>query len=309
MTETTNSGPSPLPATQAAIKPWLGLLAALCCTGIWSGFILVSRMATFSELTIYDVAGLRFALAGALVLPLVWKFWPRQLKIWQVLFLASGPGVPYALLNYAGLEYAPAAYAGVFVNGMLPIASAITAAIWLKEMPGLYKTIGLLIVLAGCGTMAFSTGAATGPDVWIGELLFITSAAILGSYMVSLRVWQLTWQNLLVVVPVTNLVLFVPLWLIFLPSNVSTAPMNEILLQALYQGLGPSLAAIVAFTLAVRHLGALPTAALMALVPAIVAIAAIPLLNEWPARIEWIGIAAVVAGILATLKSSGESKK
>lgn len=309
MTEATRSDPTPLPDAQVDIKPWLGLIGALCCTGIWSGFILVSRMATFSELTIYDVAGLRFALAGALVLPFAWKYWPRNLKLWQVLFLASGPGVPYALLNYGGLEFAPAAYAGVFVNGMLPIASAIVAALWLKEMPGMVKTIGLLIVLAGCAAMAFSGGEATGPDVWIGELLFIASAGILGSYMVALRVWQLSWQNLIVLVPVTNLVLFVPLWLLFLPSNVATAPMDEILLQALYQGLGPSLIAIITFTLAVRHLGAVPTAALMALVPAIVAIAAIPLLNEMPLPMEWVGIAAVVVGILATLKSTGENRK
>jgi drug/metabolite transporter (DMT)-like permease len=149
-------------------------------------------------------------------------------------------------------------------------------------------------------------GASGGGDVqglWSGYLFLLAASLVLTIYMINTGKWGLRPKEMIAVVPVLNGLFILPLWP-FLPSRFSEAPWSEILLQMLYQGLGPSLIAVPLFVLALRHLGATPTAALMAGVPAISALVAVPALGELPHLWEWAGMAVVTAGILLTLKRS-----
>ena len=58
-----------------------GLIAACFILVIWSGFIVFSRAGVLSGLTPYDVAALRFLVAGALTVPFAWWWWPRHLPL------------------------------------------------------------------------------------------------------------------------------------------------------------------------------------------------------------------------------------
>lgn len=285
---------------------FFGWLAAFSVVAIWSGWVVVSRLGVSQTLTIYDIIILRFVVASIAVSPFIFAHWPRQLPWWKVILLGSGPGVPYLLFAFNGMQFAPASHAGILMNGSLPIFAALIGWLWLGDKANNRTIVGLVIVFAGCVMIGFdrNSGGAS-PDAWIGHLFFLSSALMLATYMVATKLLELAPLEALVAIPIVNLAWFGPLYLAFLPSTISDAPWAEILLQGLYQGLGPSVLGVLFFTVAIRSIGPTPTAAVMAGVPGIATLLAIPILGEWPSMLAWAGLVVVTVGILlATLRQS-----
>lgn len=279
----------------------IGWAAALMVLLLWAGWIVVSRFGVAQDLTIFDIAFLRFSVTVVAVLPLAWRFWPRHLAWWQIAALGCGPGVPYVLLAFAGMTFAPASHAGVLMNGTLPILAAAVGWCWLGDRPDRWKLLGMATILVSALLIAWDrTSVGAGTEAWIGHLCFLGSAALLAAYMVAAKVWRLTPLQALVAVPLANLVWFGPLYLLFLPKGLARAGWPEILLQGLYQGLGPGLLGVLGFTLAIRSIGATTTAAVLAGVPGVAALIAIPTLGEWPSLPAWLGLGLATAGILVT---------
>jgi len=78
----------------------LGIFSAIIIIFIWSGFMVFSRAGVTSNLLAYDVAALRFMVAGAIVLPFCWKWWPSHLPLKAKLLMAScGPGAVYIIFG------------------------------------------------------------------------------------------------------------------------------------------------------------------------------------------------------------------
>jgi len=279
----------------------VGWLAAFTVLFVWSGWVVVSRLGVAQTLTIYDMAALRFAVASVAVAPVVWRFWPRGLGAWKIAVLSCGPGVPYVLLAFFGMEFAPASHAGILMNGTLPVLAALIGWWWLKEAPTRWKVAGMAIILCGSVLIAWDrSSGGVGPDVWIGHLSFVASAALLAAYMVAAKAWHLTPMQALALIPVANLLWYGPIYLLFLPKAIDRAAWSEILLQGLYQGLGPAIVGVLCFTIAIRAIGATATAAVMAGVPGAAAILAIPIIGEWPSPLAWAGLGLATAGILLT---------
>ena len=251
-----------------------------------------------SALTPFDLAALRFMVAGLVTLPFVYWWWPRGLKWWIApLLIICGPGSIYTMILYYGLQSAPAAYAGVFANGSIPIATMLLAAIVDKEFPGPWRLLGIAILYLG-GTMVGLRGLAeSGGDVGQAILLFVGSSVLLSTYIYGISKWGLTPWNALAIVNVPNLLLYLPIWYFFLPTGLEQATVEEIGLQVVFQGLGPGFFALIFFTLAATHLGASATSGFSAAVPAGVAVLAIPVLGEAPTVMEWAGIGFVTAGL------------
>src|SRR5438105_7014789 len=87
-----------------------GALYGLAAVSIWSGWIVVARLGLRTSLTPWDIAGLRFGVAGLLMLPLVFM---RGLALdrlgWGGLAaIVLGGAAPVFLAN-SGLLFAPAA--------------------------------------------------------------------------------------------------------------------------------------------------------------------------------------------------------
>ncbi|MCP4328536.1 MAG: DMT family transporter [Alphaproteobacteria bacterium] len=282
-------------------RPLIGWLAACGLLLIWSGWVVISRLGVTQTLTIYDMAMLRFAVAAIAVAPFLVHYWPRNLVWWKIGVLSCGPGIPYVLFAFAGMKFAPASHAGVLMNGTLPILAAIVGLLWLNERPGHWKIIGMIIILSGCLLIGWDrSSVGIEPDAWIGHLFFVGSALMLAGYMIATKAWHVTAMQALVVIPVVNAVFYGPIYLAFLPTTIGAASWAEILLQGLYQGLGPSILGVVFFTTAIRAIGPTPTAAVMAGVPGLAALMAIPVLGEWPSLFAWIGLGLASVGILLT---------
>ena len=102
---------------------WLSAFGVIC---VWSGFVVFSRAGVTTELTPFDLTGLRFIVAGSITLPFVWAWWPRHLPLSVIVLIAvTGPGIMYSLLMFLGFERASAAYGGVFANGSLPLFTSL----------------------------------------------------------------------------------------------------------------------------------------------------------------------------------------
>ena len=121
----------------------LGVAAAVCVLFFWSGWIVVSRLGVTNHLTVYDVTGLRFSVGAAVALPyIIWRRAWRGLTPKRILVLTLTSGVPYALLSYFGLTYAPAAHGGVFLNGCLPIFTTLFGWFWLGQKGRFSQIVG-----------------------------------------------------------------------------------------------------------------------------------------------------------------------
>src|ERR1700741_4319205 len=116
-------------------RPYLqGATYGLAAVGIWSGWIVVARLGLRTSLTPWDIAALRFGVAGVLLLPYVLRkgLGLEQLGWLGLIAIVFGGGLPVLFAN-AGLLFAPAAHAGALFPGVMPLMVAILAAAVLQE--------------------------------------------------------------------------------------------------------------------------------------------------------------------------------
>ncbi|MEO8102244.1 MAG: DMT family transporter [Betaproteobacteria bacterium] len=277
----------------------------LAAISIWVGWILYTRVGVTSpteKMSPYDLAALRFACAGLVMLPLVLR---KGLAIDRVgitnwLLMVCCAGVPYVLLSSSGLQFAPAAQAGALIPGTLPLWAALLALIFLKEHISGLRRVGLaliplgIVTILGAGLFHFETGH------WRGHLLFITASLSWAVFTVAMRYSGragLDGMHIAAIVSVASMVVYLPIYLLFLPHQLSATPWSAIIGQTLFQGIVVSIVSLVAFARAVRILGASLAASFASLVPVLAMLAAIPLLGEIPAQSDVLGIVLITAGV------------
>jgi drug/metabolite transporter (DMT)-like permease len=127
-----------------------GALYGLAAISIWSGWIVVARLGLQKSLTPWDIAALRFGVAGVLLLPYLTRrgLGGARLGWTGIAAIVIGGGAPVLLAN-AGLLFAPAAHAGALFPGVMPLMVAILAAIVLAEPFTNAKKVGFGLILPG----------------------------------------------------------------------------------------------------------------------------------------------------------------
>ncbi len=261
-----------------------GYLAAAGTVAIWTGFILVSRMGGKSALTPYDTLALRLATASLLLLPFIGSLpagtW-RNARLWSLAMLG---GLIYGVLAFAAFKFAPAAHGGILLPGMQPFLIAAVAWAINGARPGRATTGGLLCIGVGltCVASHYLTGSGHDwtPDMLIGDALLLCSSLAWAIYSVLAKKWGCDPWTLTRFVALGSAVIFLPLYLMWLPKALGEVPVSMLLLQGLYQGGGVTIVAMLLFLKAVHVLGAQRTGALVALVPVLAGLAAAPLLDE-----------------------------
>ena len=285
---------------------WIAVVATIC---VWTGFILVSRAGGKGVLTGFDVTALRFGVGGAIAL----CFLPRvSLPPWRVIALFSiFGGIGYATAVYAAFRLAPAAHAAVLMPGALPFATAVIAWLWLRQVPPVRQRIALACVLAGILLTAADT-LSHGPSLTgmqlVGDALFLTGSSSWAVFTLLLRRHPMPPLAATVSVTLGSAMVYLPLWWLFLPSTLDQAPLGEIAMQAAYQGILVVFIAMLTYTLAVRNLGAQTVALLMAVVPGLSALAAVPVLGEPLSLLAMAGLAAVTVGAVLGARQGAAAK-
>jgi drug/metabolite transporter (DMT)-like permease len=275
-----------------------GALCGLAAVSIWSGWIVVARLGLQTSFTPWDIAALRFGVAGLLLLPyLLHKGVAFDRLGWTGLAaIVLGGGAPVLLAN-AGLLFAPAAHAGALFPGVMPLAVAILAAAILHEPFTDAKKIGFVLILSGVFGITWRIGGAIGFEQTIGHALFLGSGLAWACYTVAMRRARLDGLHAASIAAVGALFLFEPIYLFVEGAGLTTAPWRDLALQAIVQGLLTAIVSLVLYGRAVSILGASSGAAFAALSPAMTAVLAIPILGEWPTTTDWIAIAMISAGV------------
>jgi drug/metabolite transporter (DMT)-like permease len=282
---------------------WLALIATLC---IWSGFILVSRAAGKGVLTAWDVTALRLGMGGLISLFFLPRVTLPPLKV--MLPFALFGGIGYACFVYSGFRLAPAAHGAILAPGCLAFSTAIVTWLWLKKPPGRVQGLVLLGMFAGISLIIIDSLSSVGGRLtgWqlIGDLLFLCASFTWATFTLLLRRNPMPPLTATVATVLGAAILYLPVWWLLLPSNLHSATHGEIALQALYQGVLVVFVALILFAQAVRQLGPQVVSLVLALVPVVASLAAVPVLGEPLSLLALAGLAAVTSSAILGVRLS-----
>jgi drug/metabolite transporter (DMT)-like permease len=268
---------------------------------IWAGMMVFTRMGVRTSLTPFDLAALRFGVAGLVLLPVVirrgWGF--AQLGWRGFLVLTVGAGAPYGLVGAFGLRYAPAADAGVLASSVMTLFVAVMSWTVLRERIPLPRIVGLACIAIGA-TIVVGGGlfAPASAMRHVGQALLLLAALMWAAYTVAMRRGGLTPLHAVALVSVTSLLGYIPLYVLLGGArHLLLVPPSELLFQAVFQGVIGTVVSLFLYGKAVAYLGASRGGAFGALVPALAALFAIPLLDEIPTMTSWLSIVFASAGV------------
>ena len=302
----------------------IGLAAAVVTVLIWSAFIVIARAsadpARGGSLSPLDIAFCRVVGASLVLLP--WGYWlvrrdraagvgqsslfglsPLSLRVTATVGLFGG--LLYALLAYSGFVFAPAAHASVLMPGSLPLWTALLAVLVLHDRITPLRALGLTFIVLGDLLVGGASllRAFDGGEVWKGDLLFMLAALCWASYSVLARRHALDAVRATIAVTAFAFVTYVPLYaaLSFGPvalGHLRSAPLGQVLFQAMFQGWGSVVISGITFTKMIQHFGPVRSTMITALVPGLSALGAVLFLGE---PLHWnllSGLALVTIGIL-----------
>ena len=280
-----------------------GLAWGLLAAAIWASYSVLARLGVKAGLSAGDLTLLRFAPGALLMAPLLWRWGWRDLAGigWRrglLLTLLAGPG--FSLLFMTGFTLAPLAHGAVIAPACQMLAGVALSA-WLAQQRLTRETaLGAAVVVLGLLAMGGdSLLHGEGSLTLVGDLMFALAGCCWGMFGALSRRWQVDPLRITAVVVVLAFLMFAPAYLMLADfSRLAQAGPGMLALQLLAQGLGAGLVAVLAFSRAVALLGSARAAFFGALVPGAASTLAIPVLGELPTSLQWLGIAAVVAGLL-----------
>ena len=286
----------------------IGIVCALSVVMLWSSFHLVSRIGAQSVLTPYDLVTLRVGVAGVIMLPVFLRCGLGHLRLWQafVFALIAGPG--FALAAFIGFQFAPAAHGAAILAGAIPLFTVPIAAMALGERLGVGKLLGLVAIVASVIFLFADSFTGFANGLWRGDLLFVGGAAAMAGIALLAKAWRIEPLRGTAIVAVFSTVIYVPVHVAFLPTNLSIAPLIDIGGQALYQGVLSMIVTMLLFTRTVFLLGASLTTMITASVPATAAIAATILLDEPLSAFTIAAIVFATLGMLAAMLGARPAK-
>lgn len=269
---------------------------------IWAGFGLASRWAARDgavRMTPWDLAFLRFSVAGACAAGFWLAGWGRGLAWPRSLAVGAVGGLVFALLAFNGFALAPAAHAAVLMPGTLPFLVAI--GFWLAFGEAWSRVRVVSLALAGAGAVLLgveSYGYANAPaGAWRGDLLFLSASTCWAGFTVLARLWGVTAMQAIVAIGLWGAVLYLPAYALLLPSRLHEVPWEQIGFQAFYQGFVSVVVATLLYTRALQAIGAARLTTVTALTPGLAGLAAVPLLGEHIGVLAITGLGLVCAGV------------
>jgi drug/metabolite transporter (DMT)-like permease len=309
----------------------LGIFCALTVLVIWSSFILVGRLNATGDRVLLplDIAFLRFLFSGLGVLAIAGYRARRpsgtqpetsttsalgRVSPGRAMALGAFAGIGYCSLAYSGFFFAPAAHASVLMTGSLPLWTTVIAFFVLKEPIARVYIAAVFLTLAGDALVGGASlmGAIAGGTAWKGDLCFIGASIMWASYTVCCRKWQVGALDATMAIGLSCLVTFVPVYAIaiiagWLPTALFQAGWSEILFQIAFQAGLAMLVAGPAYTQVIVSFGAVRAAMVTALVPAISALAAVPVLGEPLSTASLGGLVLVTTGFAISIAARRSS--
>jgi drug/metabolite transporter (DMT)-like permease len=288
------------PASGKYLKGAVCGLAAAC---IWASWSAMTRFAVTTRFDPWDVALLRYGLAGILLFPVITR---RGLALDRLGWLGlaaiiAGAGAPYALIAAGALRLAPAAELSALNPGCIPLFVAAIAFAFAHETVSSAQKSGLALIVAGAVLLIVSNGTRI-DELWTTSRAFGAALALFAAFMwavftVVMRRAKLDPLHAAALVSVGSLVIYLPMYVVLRGASLAQVPPVELAVQIVFQGLLVTIVSLVLYGRAIAVLGASGGAAFGALVPALAALIAIPLLGEWPSATDWLAVLLISAGV------------
>lgn len=306
MTTTLSPGVAgPVGASFARSPAATGMTAGIAAALIWATYLVLAKSGTASGLAPQDFVLLRFGTAATVMLPWQLRHNPRTLAGvgWRraiILTLLAGP--PFIMLTTAGYGFAPLAHGAVIQPSTITLGSMLAAAVLLKERLTRDKLVGVGLIVTGLAVIASHADAMGGGMVWIGDLLFVAAGLSWTAFTILIKRWQLGALAVTAAVSIVSAIITVPAMLIWGDlGRIAALPIGTLVTQVIVQGLLSGVLAVIAFNVAVRHLGAAKAGLFPAIVPAATLIVGVVITGAMPSAAEWIGAGLATLGLATAI--------
>ncbi|GAA5179342.1 DMT family transporter [Niveibacterium umoris] len=292
----------------ASLRPQLLLIFAALC---WAGNFVLARGVS-AQIPPVSLAVGRWTVAAVLLAPLVL---PRMAESLAPMLAMRGRLLGLALLGiatsntfvYIGLQTTAATH-GVLLNALMPIMVALLAAIiWRKPLKaGVWagmgvSVVGVMLIVTHGQPAQFATMDASLGDLWViaGMLCWAGYTILLRNVAPQVDKLALLWVTIVI-----GLLMLTPAWLAELALRGLPRPDGRALAGVLYLGVFPSVLALIAYMRAVAEIGAARAAAFLHLIPAFGTLMAVAFLGERLALYHYVGLAAILGGLVWTQQAS-----
>ena len=262
----------------ARTQGYLFVCITMC---IWGGFTILSRLNLHWHVSAWDLVAMRFAVAFIILMPvLVYK---KDLAfLWhpRPIILALTGGLAYCLTVYTAFLQAPAAHAAIFLNGCIPLCTAVAAYLLFKQPFDKHTWLSLSIMLSALALMSYLMLHEQASAFGLGDIIFFLSAVWWGIFTVLLKQWKLSAWHSMASVAIWSALIYLPIYILFIPKHFQEAEPVHLLVQGVFHGVLVVIIATLTYVAAIERLGAFKTGSIVTLAPFIAAIIAVPLLNE-----------------------------
>jgi drug/metabolite transporter (DMT)-like permease len=271
----------------------------LGAVAIYGANFALSRHALLNGLTPDDLVALRYGIAGALLLP----FFIRQgagdcagVGWGRGIVLGVMSGVPMALIMNTGLSLAPASHGAAIAPGTVTVIGVVGSAILFGVRPSRAALLGIAVVLAGLAAIGIAGSQTGGRSVVLGDLLFLSTGLLWGSYPLLLQKWSVGAMTSTAIVSVLSLA-FIPAYLLALEPQLLAVDPWVLAFHGVNQGIFNVILGLWLWGHAVRVLGAATAQRFPPLIPVVGTLLAVPLVGEWPGLLQSLGVALIVLGL------------
>ena len=262
----------------ARTQGYLFVLITMC---IWGGFTIFSRLNLHWHVSAWDLVAMRFAIAFLILMPVL--IYKKDLAfLWhpRPVILALTGGLAYCLTVYTAFLQAPAAHAAIFLNGCIPLCTAVAAYLLFRQPFDKHTWLSLSIMSSALALMSYLMLRDQATAFGLGDLLFFISAVWWGIFTVLLKQWKLSAWHSMASVAIWSAIIYLPVYVLFVPKHFQEAEPIHLVIQGLFHGVLVVIIATLTYVAAIERLGAFKTGSIVTLAPFIAAVIAVPLLDE-----------------------------
>jgi drug/metabolite transporter (DMT)-like permease len=279
-------------------KQLVGMGAASCVVVLFASFVLVSKYGMRTALEPWDLAALRFTVAGVAMLPVALKHGLMGLGLRRSMLLAASGGLGFALCAYWGFTLAPAHHGSALIHGTLPLTTALVSCTLQCAWPTRRQAISLLAVTAGAVAIIGTSLIAPDRASVSGDLFLLGASLCWSCFGVLSNRWRLPPFGTAALVAVASAAMYLPIYFAAGLGHLHEAALQDVVQQAVFQGLAIGVGSILAYSTAVACIGASATALAAAAVPILTAAGATIFLDEHLEATEIGGLALATLGII-----------
>lgn len=260
------------------LQGYLFVLMTMC---VWGGFTILSRLSAKWGIVAWDLTALRFAFAFSILVPIL--LYQRNYQFLfkkQAIVLALVGGIGYCVTVYSGFYFSPAAHAAIFLNGFIPVCTALAAWLIYKQPFDRHMWVSIGVISISLIAMTYLLLMNSRQPFGVGDVLFVLGAMCWGVFSVLLRESNMTAWQAMCSVAIWSAILYLPVYWLFIPKHLAEVEPLHIAIQTLFHGVLVVIVATICYVEAIKRLGAFQAGSIVTLAPFIAAVLAIPLLNE-----------------------------